>query len=46
MEILDKKNNYSQLIKSAYPIEREEKNKSTNASFFQLQLQQIKEAAI
>ncbi|MDD3262370.1 MAG: RelA/SpoT family protein [Candidatus Absconditabacteria bacterium] len=46
MEILDRKSNYSQLIKSAYPIEREKQNKSTNQNFFQAQLQQIKEDAI
>jgi hypothetical protein len=46
MEILDRKTSYSQLIKVAYPTERDKQNKSTNPSFFQTQLQQIKDAAI
>ncbi|AHB40908.1 hypothetical protein P148_SR1C00001G0093 [candidate division SR1 bacterium RAAC1_SR1_1] len=46
IEILDRKTSYSQLIKSAYPKEREQRNKQTNPTFFQSQLQQIKDAAI
>ncbi len=46
IEILDRKSNYSQLIKSVYPVEREKQNKVTNSNFFQTQLQQIKEDAI
>lgn len=45
MEILDRKLNYSQLIKSAYPIEWENQRKTTNAISFQTQLQEIKESA-
>jgi len=46
IEILDKKNNYSQLIKSAYPVEWEIQNKQTNNNLLQMQtqLQQVKEA--
>jgi (p)ppGpp synthase/HD superfamily hydrolase len=44
MEILDRKNTYSQLIKSVYPVEREIQNKNTNSFAFQSQLQQVKDS--
>jgi hypothetical protein len=43
MEILDKKDTYSQLIKSTYPLEREEQNKKKNPIIIQTQLQEVKE---
>lgn len=45
IEILDRKTNYSQLIKAAYPVEWDQQNKHTNTAFFQAQLQQVKDAA-
>lgn len=44
-EVMDKKSTHSQLIKAIYPEQRELRNKSANANFFQQQLQQLKEAA-
>lgn len=44
LEILDKKTTYSQLVKSAYPVEWDIQNKQTNNTFFQTQLQQVKDA--